>query len=413
MPAPASPTEKPHCTLFEIASGIAPATTTKPARSDTLAPMTEVSRHPKRWPRALALVALSLALHLLLVDWGKRHLIAPAAPNEQHAISVALRPVPPPQQPVSLPVAKPPAAKTAPPKKAAAPRRARPVAESIEPPDEPIRETVVVVSAQPAPETAALPSGATDGAGAEEAAAAGKDSKDAGVPPSAETQPPAAGTHYVTDPPPTARLEYDVQATYNQMPVHGSGTLDWKTDGKTYRLDGKAEDFLFTFLNFSSNGEIDAFGVSPELYTEKRMRRSATNTHFNRERNVISFSASTESYPRNGGEQDRASLVWQLAAIGRGDAGQYRPGAVIDLFVAGARDAEVWRIQVLGEEELRLPIGQLRAWHVVRMPKPGSYDQRIDIWLAPLHDWYPVRLRYTDPRQNGDYLDMLLEKVKQ
>ncbi|WP_050466722.1 DUF3108 domain-containing protein [Herbaspirillum chlorophenolicum] len=375
--------------------------------------MTEVSRHPKRWPRALALVALSLVLHLLLVDWGKRHLIAPAARDDQQAISVVLRPVPPPQQPVSLPVAKPPAAKAAPKRRATAPRKALPAPESTDPPDEPIRETVVAVSTQPAPETAAPQSGSTDGAGTEDAGASGKDRKDGNAQTQAEAAPPAAGTHYDTDPPPTARLEYDVQATYNQMPVHGSGTLDWKTDGKTYRLDGKAEDFLFTFLNFSSNGEIDAFGVSPELYTEKRMRKSATNTHFNRERNVISFSASTENYPRNGGEQDRASLVWQLAAIGRGDAGKYQPGAVIDLFVAGARDGEIWRIQVLGEEDVKLPIGELRAWHVVRMPKPGSYDQRIDIWLAPLHGWYPVRLRYTDPRQNGDYLDMLLEKLKQ
>ncbi|MBO9536548.1 DUF3108 domain-containing protein [Herbaspirillum sp.] len=366
--------------------------------------MTEVSRHPRRWPRVLALVALSLALHLLLVDWGKRHLIASAAPDSQQAISVVLRPVPPPQQPVSLPAAKPPAPKNTPPKKTAAPRKAPPA--SIEPPDEPIRETVVAVAAPTSPETVAAPSGAVDGS--ENTAAGGKDGNA-----QAEAQPPAAGTHYDTDPPPSARLEYDVQAAYNQMPVHGSGTLDWKTDGKTYRLDGKAEDFLFTFLDFSSSGEIDAFGVSPELYTEKRMRKSATNTHFNRARNVISFSASTESYPRNGGEQDRASLVWQLAAIGRGDAGKYRPGAVIDLFVAGVRDGEVWRIQVLGEEDLKLPIGEMRAWHVVRMPQPGSYDQRIDIWLAPLRDWYPVRLRYTDPRQNGDYLDMLLYRLKQ
>lgn len=371
--------------------------------------MTEVSRPPRRWPRALILVAFSLVLHLLLVNWGKHHLITPAAQNDQQAISVALHPVPPPQQPVSLPIVKP-AAKTAPRKKAAAPRKAPPAQESIEPPDEPIRETVIAVNAPSAPDTVVAPSGAVDGTGAENAAAAGKDGNTQAQ---AEPQPPAAGTHYDTDPPPTARLEYDVQATYNQMPVHGSGTLDWQTDGKTYRLNGKAEDFLFTFLDFSSNGEIDAFGVSPELYTEKRMRKPATNTHFNRERNVISFSSSTDNYPRNGGEQDRASLIWQLAAIGRGNAGQYQPGAVIDLFVAGVRDGEVWRIQVLGEEDVKLPIGELRAWHVVRMPKPGSYDQRIDIWLAPLHGWYPVRLRYTDPRQNGDYLDMLLSKLKQ
>ncbi|KAF1047708.1 MAG: hypothetical protein GAK35_00523 [Herbaspirillum frisingense] len=374
--------------------------------------MTEVSPPPKRWPRLVVLAGLSLALHALLVDWGKRHLIAPSASDER-AFTVELRPVPPPQEPVSLPVAKPPAApkKAAAPRTAAAPaRKAAPrVPESIEPPDEPIRETVEPIVTQTVTDAATTPaSGAATGDDKAEATGGQPGNAQAAT----EPQQAATGTHYDANPPPTARLEYDVQATYNQMPVHGHGTLDWKTDGKSYRLDGKAEDFLFTFLNFSSNGAIDDFGVSPELYTEKRMRKSATNTHFNRDRNTISFSSSTESYPRNGGEQDRASLIWQLAAIGRGDAGKYKPGAVIDLFVAGVRDGEVWRIQVLGEENVKLPIGELQTWHVVRMPKPGSYDQRIDIWLAPQHEWYPVRLRYTDPRQDGDFLDMSLSELK-
>lgn len=375
--------------------------------------MSEASRDPsrtsRRWPRVLVLAALSLALHLLLVDWGKRHLVAQNAQHDQ-AFTVELRPVPPPQEPVSLPAARPPAPKKtadAPRKRAAAPARQQ----SIEPPDEPIRETVETIAA-PSANTPAVTETAGAASGTGDAANGNGDGSSAQA--SAPTEEPAgnAGTHYETDPPPTARLEYDVQATYNQMPVHGYGTLDWKTDGKTYRVEGKAEDFLFTFLNFSSSGDIDGFGVSPELYTEKRMRKAATNTHFNRERNTVSFSSSTESYPRNGGEQDRASLIWQLSAIGRGDTGKFRPGAVLDFFVAGVRDGELWRIQVLGEEDIRLPIGNLRTWHVVRMPKPGSYDQRIDIWLAPQHEWYPVRLRYTDPRKDGDFLDMALSEVK-
>ncbi|MBP0600093.1 DUF3108 domain-containing protein [Herbaspirillum sp. LeCh32-8] len=371
--------------------------------------MTDVSRPQKRWPRVLLLIALSLVLHLLLVDWSKRHLITRSAQDDR-VFTVELRPVPPPQQPVSLPQARPPAAKSAP-KKTAPARRAPSRQESIEPPDEPIRETVEKIETQAAAPAASTPATADAGAASGDDKNAGDGNADGPVQAAGE---PAntAGAHYNTNPPPTARLEYDVLASYNQMPVHGYGTLDWKTDGKTYRLDGKAEDFLFTFLNFSSSGDIDGFGVSPELYTEKRMRKSATNTHFNRERNTISFSSSTESYPRNGGEQDRASLIWQLSAIGRGDAGKYQMGAVIDLFVAGARDGEVWRIQVLGEENIKLPIGELHTWHVVRMPKPGSYDQRIDIWLAPQHEWYPVRLRYTDPRKDGDFLDMALSEVK-
>lgn len=369
--------------------------------------MSEVFIRPRRWPRIALLAALSLLLHLALLDWGKSHLLPAAQQAPEQAFTVTLKPVPPPTQPVSLPQARPQPPKRAAPKKPARPSPALDAIHApVEVPDQPIRETVTPIYA-PAVATAdqsASGDGQGDGSPTTQASADAK--------PEAKSDT-STGTHYQTSPPPTAKLSYDVRATYNQLPVQGYGTLDWHTDGNTYRLDGKAEDFLFTFLNFSSTGAIDDFGVSPELYTEKRMRRAATNTHFNRERQQISFSASTAQYPRQGGEQDRASLIWQLAAIGRGDAGKFVPGAVIDMFVAGARDGELWRIQVLGQEDIKVPAGDLRTWHVVRMPKPGSYDQRIDIWLAPLHEWYPVRLRYTDTRTDGDYLEMSLSKLQQ
>jgi hypothetical protein len=121
-------------------------------------------------------------------------------------------------------------------------------------------------------------------------------------------------------------LEYDVTGTKDQQPAYGRGSIAWTNEGQRYKVEGKAKALFFTLLNFTSVGELDAWGVSPELYTEQKGFKSATNTHFNRERNVVSFSASTTSYPRRGGEQDRASLIWQLAAIGRGDPGSSSRG---------------------------------------------------------------------------------------
>ena len=67
----------------------------------------------------------------------------------------------------------------------------------------------------------------------------------------------------------------------------------------------------------------------------------------------------------------------------------------------------------IGEEAIKLPIGVLQTWHVVRVPKPGAYEDRIDIWLAPQHEWYPARLRYTDPRPNGDVTELSLSGLHQ
>ncbi|MFX5562804.1 hypothetical protein ABTD73_20350, partial [Acinetobacter baumannii] len=60
----------------------------------------------------MILIASSLALHAALVDWGRRQIVMPAQTQEQ-AITVELRPVPPPEQPVALPTPKPVPPKTA------------------------------------------------------------------------------------------------------------------------------------------------------------------------------------------------------------------------------------------------------------------------------------------------------------
>jgi hypothetical protein len=38
----------------------------------------------------------------------------------------------------------------------------------------------------------------------------------------------------------------------------------------------------------------------------------------------------------------------------------------------------------------------MAVWHLTRAPLPGSYNSRLDVWLAPAHNWYPVQLRSTE-----------------
>jgi len=358
--------------------------------------MTEATAFPpaRRW-RIAGLILLTIVLHVLAIHWGKAYFnAANVDARTDSSVSVTLRQLELPSQPVSLPVA---AAPKSP--RPAKPRRPAPPAAPL--PDAVAVAAVASADDTPATVTPPAPEPVQAIAAAEPAA------------PKDDTPPPVQGTQYHIDPPPSAQLEYDVLAFSDNLTWHGTSTLDWKTDGSRYTVDGEVYTRLFAkiaFLNFTSSGEIGAFGVEPELYTEKKRNRAATNTHFNRERNLVSFSASTTSYPRAGGEQDRASLIWQLAAIGRGDSAKFAPGAVIDMFVAGVRDGEVWRMQVVGLEEIRLVTGATQVWHVVRQPRPGSYEQRLDIWLEPGRQWYPARLRFTET--NGDYLELSLSKLK-
>ncbi len=225
-----------------------------------------------------------------------------------------------------------------------------------------------------------------------------------------DTASDAKATSYNIDLPPSADLKYDVQKIpQDGAPMYGSGTINWHTDGSKYTVDGDFGVLFITALRFQSSGTIEDSGIAPERYSEKRFRKAETNTHFHRERNTISFSSSTLSYPRTGGEQDRASIVWQLAGIGRGDSEKFIAGTSIDLFVAGTRNAETWQILILGQEDIMIDGVSTSAWHVARAPRAGSHEQKLDIWLAPAQNWYPVRLRYTET--NGDYLDMTLTSL--
>jgi len=356
---------------------------------------------PNRW-RWIVMLALALLLHLLAIGWGsgQLRLTAPHAAPEPVLDAALLVPPPPPPPPA-------PRVKPAPPPAPARPRPPRPkppAPKPAPPPVEPATEPPTSeIAAAAAPDSAyqvpdhppPVEAGNVPPASAEPSA----------IPPAA---PPAPVPRF--DPPPSVTLKYDVEAWREGQRVYGHGSIAWQTDGDSYRIVGDAGILFFSLLSFASEGMIDEHGVAPVLYHEKRFRKSSTNTHFQRQKQIISFSASTATYPRQGGEQDRASVIWQLAAIGRGDPQRFAAGADIDLFVAGVRDAESWRIHVIGLESIEVDGDTMQAWHVLRAPRPGSYDQKIDIWLAPAHEWYPVKLRYTET--SGDYLDLLLTGMR-
>ncbi len=350
----------------------------------------------RRWLWVLLLTAL---LHLLLFSWGSRQFKVPAPVNRP--VIATILPLPPVEKPVLLPHPPKPKPDTQARPKATPKPRAAP-APTVEVPDTPIRETVTPLVAE-SPDTA--PTGP-----ASTGPAASADTAPATEPPAHADAAPPAGKHYQTNPPPSAELKYDVEALQKGQNYHGSGKITWQTNGGSYTINGEAGALFITVLDFKSEGEINDFGVAPVTYTQKRFRKPATQTIFHRERNAIVFSSSANSYPRSGGEQDRASVVWQLASIGRGDSTQFSPGAVIDLFVAGPLDAETWRMQVIGQEKITVGGDDLDTWHVIRVPQAGSHEQRLDIWLAPQQEWYPVKLRFTET--DGDYLDMSLSKMK-
>ena len=212
------------------------------------------------------------------------------------------------------------------------------------------------------------------------------------------------------NPPPSADLDYTINANQKGLPLNGSAVLHWTNSKDKYAISTETRAMLLgKILEAKSEGAIDASGLAPSTSTEKRYRKDTTTTTFNRETRSITFSASDASYPIKGGEQDRNSVVWQLATIARSLPAKFKQGASIPMVVAGQKDAEPWTFKVGKAETIKTPLGDLKAVKVSKLIKDGSKEQKIDIWFASSKDWYPVRIRFTEP--SSDFIEQTISKI--
>ncbi|HEY4317328.1 MAG TPA: DUF3108 domain-containing protein [Herbaspirillum sp.] len=215
---------------------------------------------------------------------------------------------------------------------------------------------------------------------------------------------------YKINPPPSAELHYVIEAKQSGLNLKGDGIVQWKAGQQQYSVHSETIAQLFgKILDARSEGKIDSFGLAPAQYVQKRLRKDATTTTFNADSKTITFSQSDQNYPIVGGEQDRTSIVWQLSSVARAAPAKFTPGSEWKFFVAGETDAEPWTFKVIKREKIVTPKGEFNAVHIFRAPPENSKGQKLDIWLAPSLEWYPVRLRFTDA--DGEYIEQSLQTV--
>ncbi len=348
----------------------------------------------------LAFLLLVLIAHLVVIEWLRHELplLALVDDDDDSIVSISLQALPETTPPPEPPVM--PKIKELPPPKAT--DTSEPVAAV------PVTDTpVAAVPEAPTPQSEA-PAGDALASDAISVAASGEPAADAAAEASAPTAAPALFERVSL--PPSAELIYTVVGVRNGSRMTGHGKIRWQHDGQRYTLSGEVGVLVFTLLSYKSTGEVGQIGLAPTVYAEKRIGRSQTNTHFHRERNSISFSASTAAYPVKGGEQDRSSWIWQLASLGRGDPDKFEAGLVFDISVAGHKSLDGWRVYVNGRENVELPQGQVGTWRLSVIPGENSFERQFDLWLAPERDWYPVMLRHVD--KAGNSVEMLLADTK-
>jgi len=210
--------------------------------------------------------------------------------------------------------------------------------------------------------------------------------------------------------PPSADLSYKIDARKKGISLGGDALLNWRATDSTYSATSVARaSFLGKILDNRTEGAIDSFGLAPAQFREKRFRKDPTTATFDRAARTITFNDGTLSYPILGGEQDRGSAQWQLTAIARATPEKFVPGSEWKFFVAGRRDAEVWTFRVIARETLNTGMGSMAAIHFLKVPLPDSNAPQIDLWLAPGHEWYPVKLRFSE--DDGEFVQQTIEKI--
>ncbi|MGZ8321176.1 MAG: DUF3108 domain-containing protein [Telluria sp.] len=324
------------------------------------------------------LVGATLLLHYLAFGWvgGRIGLPVPEQQVREPAPIVATLRAPPAPRVLAKPAAPPPARRPQ-------VQRARP----LPPVAVPISDAPVIAPAPLAEVPAPALQELVDIAPAQ--------------PEPAAAEAPAAPLprQYKASVPPSSRLTLELERTDAKGTLwHGVADLSWQLDGSRYTMKFEAGiSMLVTRVNLlalASEGAVGEAGFAPQVATEKRRGKAQTATHFNRDQGKITFSASQDSFPLDAGAQDKATLPLQLAAIARADPAQFDGG--IEITVGEERRAGIYRFTVVGQEEIETGLGKLATWHLMRPPKPGSYNSRLDVWLAPEQGWYPVRIRNTE-----------------
>ena len=358
-------------------------------RADHLPP-NEPPRGSRAW-RWIAVLVSVVVVHWIAAQWFERNR-ASLNPHDNEHVPVQVALLTPER------VESKPAAATQP---APAPAPAHKAAAS--PPREHVLTALQPAANQAAPAAAAsdVVASAPDGASAPSvnpSANAGTGTASAPVAGSA----PQASPGVKFSVPPSAELQYD---TFYNSVRNAPGTIHWTSSAKGYEMIVSVPlPFVGPFV-YSSHGHIDAFGLAPDQYSEKRGRRAEDIAIFNRTEKKIAFTRTPDTLPLPDGAQDRFSMVMQLASLVRGDPSAYKPGVTRQFFVVDNNSGENWPVETIGDETIRTDQGYLETRHFKRLPRHDGDLRRIDVWLAPALGWLPARIVQTEP--NGNQFELV------
>jgi hypothetical protein len=337
-----------------------------------------------RGAAALALVLLVVLVHLGVARWAGEQVAAfDLATPAMQRIEVAYvqemaftAPVPRAVAPV------------APPKRRALPPVAAPAASAPEP--------------SPEPEPAAKPGAEPDDEDEDE------DEDDKAVASASAASAPAAFEWPVS-----TRLRY-VLTGHVRGEVHGQAQVEWIRAGTRYQvhLDVQVGPGFAPLAarRMSSEGEITPEGLVPQRY-EQETRLGFDGPY----RAIVRFDGQQvwltngRTAPQPAGVQDTASQFVQLAYHFDREPQRLQVGATVEVALAMPRNVSPWVYDVVKEEVLYTPFGEVPTYHLKprREPRAGG-DLVTELWIAPQLRHLPIRFVIRQDAEN--HVDLMLDR---
>jgi len=200
---------------------------------------------------------------------------------------------------------------------------------------------------------------------------------------------PGAPKFDATALPESLSIEYELKSAF----ADGRAEYTWSREGTQYSVRSVVEaiGFFTLFLEGrivqESHGEVTAEGLKPAGFLEKRGNSPDEGLAFDWAKREVTFIKGDE---RKTGvlidnTVDWLSMIFQLAHMPP-------PERAFDIHVFTQRRMYNFHLEVLGLEEIEIPLGRMRALHLRHNGMREA--EQVDVWLSPENHYLPVKMRF-------------------
>lgn len=190
--------------------------------------------------------------------------------------------------------------------------------------------------------------------------------------------------------PPSLSIAYQLTSAL----ADGRALYTWEREGDRYRITGEAEAegffalFLEGQITQESRGTVTESGLRPERFEERKPNSTSEGLEFDWKERKVTFSRRGQTTIAELADNtvDWLSMIFQLAHVPP-------QGETTAIQVFTQRKMYRYRLEIVGEETIDIPLGRVRALHL-RHDDPKDNREAVDVWLGIEQHYLPVKLRF-------------------